>query len=74
MFSLSGFENLRRISDEETNTAPLRETDWVDEVLKDEWLDVLPPITRIEKLFFIENCKLAQLGCPRPLLRLDYAY
>lgn len=64
MFSLAGFENVRLINDAEVDVRPLTVTDWLEESDVDlpQPPTTIPTITDIQMQFFIENCKLTQLG------------
>ncbi|KAH7125996.1 fungal-specific transcription factor domain-containing protein [Dactylonectria macrodidyma] len=62
MFSLAGFENVRHINDDETNTRFLCEDDWVELEVHDAVRTALPVTSKIQVQFMIENCKLAKLG------------
>ncbi|EXJ91718.1 hypothetical protein A1O3_00268 [Capronia epimyces CBS 606.96] len=62
LLSISGLENVRGIHDDEMDTTTLREDDWDHEHLPPGSEKVLPPATRLHKIYFIENCKLAVIG------------
>lgn len=62
LFSLSGFGNMRAINDDESDTLPLSDGDWGEEYISVEAATMLPPVTALQKHFFVQNCKLALLG------------
>lgn len=66
MFSLAGFENVRRIHDEGVDSQAICKQDWTEPSDAELPPNALPPITDIQVQFFIENCKLTQLGTSPP--------
>jgi len=64
MFSLAGFENVRLINDVEADLEPLCKEDWAEirDTDSDQQVEALPAITNTQMQFFMENCKLTQLG------------
>lgn len=62
MFSLAGFENVRLINDDEVNSRLVCKDDWAETRTDEPLYETLPEVTNIQIQFFIENCKLVQLG------------
>ena len=66
--TIFGVDDVRRLHDTDFDTAPLTEKDWDEEHDNvPQHLDyILVPITRLEKVYLVENCKLAQISrCSR---------
>ena len=53
---------MRMLTNNICDTAPLREEDWDEEMVPQQYEKILPPETLTQKLYFIENCKLAVIG------------
>lgn len=62
-FSVVGFENARRIPEDETKIALFTLEDWSPELpIAPHHRDILPEITPLHKQFFTEVCQLGLLG------------
>lgn len=63
MLLFSGVENksLLGSSTESLTALPPAEM-WVPENISPSCVSVLPPLTLLESLYFVENCKLATIG------------
>ncbi|RSL99816.1 hypothetical protein CEP52_009510 [Fusarium oligoseptatum] len=62
MFSLAGFENARKINDDEVDAVPLHEDDWIEAQGDEAVRLTLPVITKVQVHFMIENSQLAKIG------------
>jgi hypothetical protein len=59
LLAVSGLDNVRRLHDRDCDTAALTEADWGEEAIPEQFKHIIPPITRLQKIYLIENCKLA---------------
>ena len=59
-----GVDNVRRLRDTDFDTAPLGESDWDEEAegVPPKFIHFVRPVTQLEKVYLIENCKLAQIS------------
>ncbi|KAH8595050.1 fungal-specific transcription factor domain-containing protein [Bisporella sp. PMI_857] len=62
LFNLSGFENMRRINDEETDALLPSIDDFPEEIPAESGDEILSPMTALHRHFFVENCRLAKFG------------
>lgn len=64
LLCIFGNDNVRKVNDRFSDTSPLEESDWEEQAIPKHLEQILSPITRLEKLFFIETCKLSQISKP----------
>jgi hypothetical protein len=62
MFSLAGFVNMRFLNDEGIDSPPVRKDDLIESNQPEPFQSSLPAVTEVQVHFFLENCRLAQLG------------
>ncbi|KAH8807487.1 fungal-specific transcription factor domain-containing protein [Xylogone sp. PMI_703] len=56
LLAISGLENVRMLDDRNSDTIVLTEDDW-----DEHQNNVLPEVTKLHKLYLIENCKLSRI-------------
>lgn len=63
---VSGLSNLRKFDDRFCDTVALTEDDWPDQDVPEELSSVLSASTRLQKVYLLENCKLARISTHQP--------
>jgi len=58
----SGQNNVRKIPDAGWDTASLTEADWEEDGIPEPFKDILPLVSRLQKMYFVENCKLSRIS------------
>jgi len=56
---VSGVSNVRGLNDRHCDVAVLTDDDWEEEIDMDDARDLLPAITRLHKVYLVQNTKLA---------------
>lgn len=59
---MAGLESTRRLIDEESDTSPVGMEDYEEEPLEDDSHNANCHVSHLQKQYFMESCKLAQLG------------
>jgi hypothetical protein len=59
---IAGLECTRRLIDEESDTSPVEVEDYEEEPVEDDGDNANCHVLRVQKQYFMESCKLAQLG------------
>ncbi|KAI5462052.1 hypothetical protein BGZ63DRAFT_423354 [Mariannaea sp. PMI_226] len=62
ILSLFGTQNIRLLSDREYDIDSFTEDDWESEQLSERDLTILPIMSRGQKMYWVEYCKLAVIG------------
>lgn len=57
-----GIDNVRRIHDDDFDISDVTEADWTRETIPQRFVHIVRPTTRLQRLFFMENCKLSRLS------------
>lgn len=66
LLSFMGHLNMRMLSSNACETPLLAEDEWDEEVVPAKYKAILVPITPQQRLYFLENCKLAVIGKAGP--------
>ncbi|KIW25997.1 uncharacterized protein PV07_09129 [Cladophialophora immunda] len=62
LLTIAGHSNVRLINDDDSDMPDVGEDDWEEERDCEAFRNVLPPVTRLQRLYHVENTKLSHIS------------